>query len=71
MGPLPTAILIGCLNGLQWLLWLAGGLLVIMVVTQILRGDADAMPLPNLAVAVVLFLGGALSGYLARKFTPQ
>ncbi len=71
MGPLPTAILIGCLNGLQWLLWLAGGLLLIMVVTQSLRGDSDAMPLANLAVALVLFAGGALSGYFARKFTPR
>ena len=71
MGPLSSAVLIGCLKGLHYLLWLAAGLLAILVITQALRGDADARPGPNLAIAAVLFAGGAVSGYVARKLTPK
>ena len=70
MGPLPTAILIGCLNGLQWLLWLAAALLAILVVTETIRGVSDATHMTNLIVAAVLALGGFVCGYAARKFTP-
>ena len=71
MGPLPTAILIGCLEGLKWLLWLAAGLLVILVVTQALRGDADALPVPNLIVAAAMFCAGVVCAYVARRLMPK
>ncbi len=67
MGALPTAILIGCLNALQWLLWVAGGLLAVLVVTQALRGAADAMPGSNILIAAGLFALGAVSGYAGRQ----
>lgn len=67
MGPLASAVLIGCLNGLQWLLWLTAGLLLLLVVTQFLRGDADAMPVPNLIGAIALAILGYICGFAARK----
>ena len=71
MGPLSTAILIGCLNGLRWLLLLAAGLLLILVVTQALRGDADAAPAPLLILAAALCAMGEISGFVARRLSPK
>ena len=67
MSALPTAILIGCLNGLQWLLWLTAGLLIVLVVVQALRGDADSRPMETLFIAMFMFGGGIISGLVARR----
>ena len=68
MGPLPIAILIGCLQGLKYLLWLVSALLVALVLTQALRGDTDARPAAQLRLAAALLAGGLGCGYAARWF---
>ena len=60
MGPFASTVLYGCLEALKWLLWATAGLLVVLIVTQALRGDADARPLVNLAMAGAFLVGGAL-----------
>ncbi len=69
MGPFSRAILIGCLDALRWLFWLGAGLLVLLVVVQAFRGDADALPKSNLAGAAALAALGWLCGFAARKLT--
>jgi hypothetical protein len=71
MGPLPLGILIGCLNGLRWLLWLVAMLLVILAVTESYRQQPDAMPGAQLVLALGFFIGGALSAWFARVMTPK
>lgn len=67
MGPVATAVAIGCLTALRWLLWLAAALLVILVAVQFLRGDDWAQPGPNALAALVLAAAGWLAGYVADK----
>lgn len=66
MGPLSTAILAGCLQALRWLFWLVSALLLILVVTQSLRGDDGAQPLTNVIIAVAFALAGFVSERVAR-----
>ena len=66
MGPLSTAILVGCLQALKWLLWATAALLVILVAVQAIRGDDGARPLANVIVAVLFFMGGFASSYASK-----
>jgi hypothetical protein len=71
MGALPLGILIGCLNGLRWLLWLVALLLVILAITETVGQQPDARPGTQLILAVGFFLGGALSAWFAKVMTPR
>ena len=71
MGLFSTAVLAGCLGGLRWLLWGAAALLVLLVVVQALRGDADALPRSNLLLAGGFFIAGMACGVVARKLTSR
>jgi hypothetical protein len=57
MGPLATAILVGCLQGMKYLLWLVAVLLLILLLVQWLRGES-AFKLVSLSIIAVLALGG-------------
>jgi hypothetical protein len=67
MGHISTAILAGCLNALGWLLWATAALLVVLVIVQALRGDADALPKSNLLVATAFLLAGGACAWAARR----
>lgn len=71
MGPLALAVLIGCLNGLQWLLWGTAALAGLLVLVQAVRGDADALPVHLSVFALALALAGAASGFLARRISAR
>lgn len=62
MGPFAAAILVASLEGLKWLFAATAALLVVLTVTQFVRGDAEARPLVNLALG----LGFAALAGLAR-----
>jgi hypothetical protein len=57
MGPLATAILVGCLQGMKYLLWLVAVLLLILLLVQWLRGES-AFKLVSLSIIAALALGG-------------
>ena len=59
MGPFATAILVGCLQGMKYLLWLVAVLLVMLVLAQWLRGES-AFKLVLLSFMALLALGGDL-----------
>lgn len=69
MGPVATAIAVGCLTALRWLLWLTAALLVVLIATQYVRGDQWAQPTANAALAAVMALAGWASGYAADWLT--
>lgn len=58
MGPIASAIAIGFLEAVRWLLWIAAALLVVLIVVQALRGDAGASPLANAIAALAMAAGG-------------
>ena len=68
MGPFATAITVGCLDALRWLLWFVGALLVALIVTQRVRGDADAEPVKLMAMAAAAALAGWICGWASRRF---
>ncbi|HRK25090.1 MAG TPA: hypothetical protein PLQ11_09075 [Beijerinckiaceae bacterium] len=71
MGPFPRAILIACLSILRWMLLVTAGLVVILLVVQQLRGDAEAAP-GALAIFAVITAGiGWLCGRAAVWFERQ
>ena len=59
MGPFATAILVGCLQGMKYLLWLVAVLLLMLVLAQWLRGES-AFKLVLLSFMALLALGGGL-----------
>ena len=59
MGPFATAILVGCLQGMKYLLWLVAVLLLMLVLAQWLRGES-AFKLVLLSFMALLALGGDL-----------
>ena len=64
MGPLSSAIAVGCLTALRWLFWFTGALCALLIIKQVLAGDGM---LPGLAVAVLAFaVLGWLSGFAAH-----
>ena len=67
MGPVATAILIGCTQALKWILWLTAALLLILVVVQYFRGDAAAKPVANLITMLVFFGAGAIAHFIGSK----
>lgn len=69
MGPVATAIAVGCLTALRWLLWLTAALLVVLIAMQFARGDQWAQPGANAALAAAMAVGGWLSGYAADWLT--
>jgi len=59
MGAFATAILVGCLQGMKYLLWLVAVLLLMLVLAQWLRGES-AFKLALLSLMALLALGGGL-----------
>ena len=67
MGPIATAVAVGCLTVLRWLLWLAATLLVVLIVVQYFRGDQDQRPASIALIALGFVAAGCLSGFIARR----
>ena len=57
MGAFATAVLVGCLQGMKYLLWLVAVLLLVLALVQWVRGES-AFKLATLIVIAVLSLGG-------------
>jgi hypothetical protein len=67
MGPFATAIAYGCLTALRWLCWITAGLLVVLIITQYLRGDDWARPGGNALLGAGMAAAGWLSGFVAER----
>lgn len=65
MGPFATAILVGCLQGMKYLLWLVAFLLVMLLLVQWMRGDSAFKLIIFSIVAVLALGGGFVSGRAA------
>lgn len=65
MGPLSTAVAVGCLTALRWLFWLTGALMAALIAKQYLGGEGVVA---SLAIGAVAFAAlGWLSGFAAQK----
>jgi hypothetical protein len=58
VGPFTTAMLIGGLAALGWLLWFAGALLIALAAKQAITGDVTVAPQTLLFMASCLFVAG-------------
>ena len=67
MGPFATAITVGCLDAMRWLLWLVGALLVALIVVQTLRGDEGAQPAKFAMLALGAFGVGWICMFLSKR----
>lgn len=67
MGPVARMIIYTGLLVLKGLLWLASGLLIVLVVVQYFRGDAHANPGLHFVLAAIFLLVGLVADYLGRK----
>lgn len=68
MGPVSLTIMRAGLQVLQWLLWGTAGLLLLLLITQSLRGDSDAVPTTILMLAGFFGLAGGACWYARRFF---
>ena len=67
MGPVARTVIYTGLLILKWLLWLAGGLLIVLVIVQHFRGDAQANPGVNLIMATGFLIAGLVADFAGRK----
>lgn len=67
VGPFTTAMLVGGLAALCWLLWFAALLLVALVVVQAIRGDVTVAPQTLLFMAACLFAAGWVCGWISKR----
>ena len=65
MGMFSTAVLVACLQGMKYLLWLTAALLVVLVLVQFLRGEPNIKPVFLGIVALLALAGGFISGRAA------
>jgi hypothetical protein len=64
MGPLSTAVAIGCLLALRWLFWLTAALIVFLVIKKAVNDEFIDI---GLAIAAVAFVAlGWLSGLAVK-----
>lgn len=68
MGPFPRILLSACLNLMKWLFFVTSGLVLILMVVQQLRGDAEAAPAQLAVFAVVVAALGWASGRASHFF---
>lgn len=66
MGPVATAVAVGCLRALGVLLLVAAALLLLLIVVQQWRADPQAQPTANALLALALSAGGLGCAYLAK-----
>jgi len=66
MGAFPLLLLTGCLNAFRWMLWTVAVLLLILLVVQKVRGDADVHALPEVLAIGAFLVSGLISGWVAR-----
>lgn len=71
MGPFSRILLSACLNLIRWLLYVTAGLVVVLVIVQQLRGDAEAAPLQLALFAGVAAIAGWASGKASGWFAPR
>ena len=65
MGPLSTAVAIGCLMALRWLFWLTGALMAALVVKQFFGAEGV---IPAIIIGAAAFAAlGWLSGFAAAQ----
>ena len=67
MGPVGKAVAFGCAQALKWILWLAGGLLLILVIVQYVRGDVTANAQANLMVMAGFLVAGYICHAAGQK----
>jgi hypothetical protein len=67
MGPFASAIIIGCLDALRWLLWLVTALALAAMVAQWLRADQTVEPLSLIEMAAVCAVVGWICGFLGKR----
>ncbi len=63
MGVFAMAVLVGCLQGMKYLLWLVAVLLLMLALVQWVRGEST-FKLATLLILSVLSLGG---GYVSGR----
>lgn len=68
MGDFSRAIMVACLQVLRWLLFVTGGLMLLLVVVQQVRGDDGAAPLSLGIAALAMLAGGYICGKAASFF---
>ncbi len=66
--PMSRAVAIACLTVLKYLLWVMGGLLVILAIKQWASGADGGPPLQPLLLGAASIVGGWVSGYVASRF---
>lgn len=71
MGPFASAVTIGCLDAMRWLLWLAAVLLAALIVVQNLRGDEAAQPAKFAALATGAFALGWICILVSRRLAAR
>jgi hypothetical protein len=62
------AAAVACLTVLKWMLWLTGGLLLVLIAAQWLRAEPNADPLRVLVGAVLCGGAGLLCQFMSKKF---
>ena len=72
MGPVATAVAVGCLRALGALMFVAAGLIILLIVVQQLRADPQAQPAANATLALFLAMGGlactTTAKWLVKRF---
>ena len=66
MGAFATAVLVGCLQGMKYLLWLVAVLLLMLALVQWVRGESTFKLATLLIIAVLALGGGFVSGRAAH-----
>ena len=59
---------IACLTVMRALCWITGGLLLLLTLVQVLRGDIDARPVMTLSSGLVFVALGLAAGWGSRRF---
>ena len=71
MGPFSRILLSACLNLMRWLFFVTAGLVVVLLIVQQLRGDAEAAPVQLALFAGVVAVLGWASGKASLWFAPH
>ncbi len=62
------AMAIACLTVMKVMCWFVGALLVVLTLTQFVRGEVDAKPVVTVVSAAVFVVLGFVAGWGSRRF---